>query len=495
MAAKKRFLAYDLGASSGRGIVGTLEGKRLEIEELHRFSNGPTTILGSMYWDVLGLFDEMTTALGLYSQRYGKELGGIGFDTWGVDYGLLGSDGALLGNPMHYRDSRTDDIMAETFKVVSRESIFSTTGIQFMQLNTVFQLFAMVKQQSPLLSMAKDLLLMPSLFSYFFTGRKVNEFTHATTTQMLDPRTGNWAYDMLAQLGIPTDMLTEIVQPGTIIEHLAPALANTCGLGDVPVIASAGHDTAAAVAAVPATGEDWAYLSSGTWSLLGLEVKEPIINADSLRYNLTNEGGVDNTYRFLKNIMGLWLVQECKRMWERGGETLDYGAMMQDAERAKPFTAVIDPNDNRFLNPPDMPAAIVDFCNSTQQTPPATRGEFVRCALESLALKYRAVLEKFEQLRGKPVDVLHVVGGGVKNTLLSQFTANAIGKPVVAGPIEATAIGNILVQAIATGDIASLAEAREIVRNSYETVTYQPQDTAQWNAVYDQFKDMLDQSW
>ena len=495
MSAKKRFLAYDLGASSGRGIVGTLEGQRLEISELHRFNNGPTTIQGQMYWDVLRLFDEMTTALGLYAQQYGKELGGIGFDTWGVDYGLFGRDGALLGNPVHYRDSRTDGMVEEAFTYISREAMFNTTGIQFMQLNTVFQLVAMVKQQSPLLDIAKDLLLMPSLFSYFFTGRKVNEFTHATTTQMFDPRAGNWAYKMLSQLGIPTEMLAEIVQPGTIIENLSPALASTYGIGNVPVIATACHDTASAVAAVPATGEDWAYLSSGTWSLLGLEVKEPIINADSLRYNLTNEGGVDNTYRFLKNIMGLWLIQECKRIWERDGETLDYGAMMKDAEQAKPFTSVIDPNDNRFLNPPDMPAAIVDFCGSTQQTPPATRGEFLRCALESLALKYRAVLEKFEQLRGKPIDVLHVVGGGVQNTLLCQFTANAIGKPVVVGPIEATAIGNILVQAIATGDIASLADAREIVRNSYETVTYQPQDTAQWNDVYQQFKDMLDQSW
>jgi rhamnulokinase len=353
----------------------------------------------------------------------------------------------------------------------------------------------MVKQQSPMLDMAETLLMMPSLFGYFFTGRKVNEFTDSTTTQMMNPRTGNWAYDMLNKLGIPTDMLADLIQPGTIIENLSSTLTREAGLGSVPVIATAGHDTAAAVAAVPATGEDWAYLSSGTWSLLGLELKEPIINADSLRYNLTNEGGVDNTYRFLKNIAGLWVVQECKRIWERGGETLDYGAMMQDAAQARSFTTVIEPNDHRFLNPPDMPQAIIDFCRDTNQTPPETRGEILRCGLESLALKYRAVLEKFEQLRGKPVDVLHVVGGGVQNTLLCQFTANAIGKPVVAGPIEATAIGNILVQAIATGDIASLADAREIVRNSYETVTYEPQETAQWNDVYEQFRDMLDKSW
>jgi len=492
---KKRFLAFDLGASSGRGIVGTLEDKKLSIEELHRFPNGPTTILGSMYWDVLKLFGEMTDTLSLYVQRYGKELSGIGFDTWGVDFGLLGKDGALLGNPYHYRDSRTDGMVEEAYKRVSRQEIFEATGIQFMQLNTVFQLFSMVVNQSPTLDIADTMLLMPSIFTYFFTGRKVNEFTHTTTTQMYDPRAGTWAYGMLKQLGIPTDMLADIVSPGTIVGDLLPAIADTAGLGKVPVVASATHDTASAVAAVPAQGEDWAYLSSGTWSLLGLEVKEPIINEDSLRYNLTNEGGVGNTYRFLKNIMGLWLVQECKRIWKREGDSLDYGELTREAEKAKPFVAIVDPNDNTFINPPDMPEAIVQFCKSSGQQPPATRGEFVRCALESLALKYKTVLEKFEQLRGKPVDVLHIVGGGVQNTLLSQFTANATGKTVIAGPVEATAIGNILVQALATGDISSIEEAREIVKQSYDTVTYEPQETDRWEEVYERFWELLEKSW
>lgn len=495
MPGKKRFLAFDLGASSGRGIVGTLEGRKLSIEELHRFSNGPITILGSMYWDVLRLFGEMTDTLSLYSKRYGKELSGIGFDTWGVDYGLLGKDGNLLGNPYHYRDRRTDGMLEEACTRVEQAEIFEATGIQFMPINGLFQLFSMVVHQSPILDVADTLLVIPSLFMYFFTGRKVNEFTHVTTTQMYDPRAGNWAYGLLQKLGIPTEMLADIVAPGTVVDDLHSTIADTTGLGKVPVIASATHDTASAVAAVPVQAEDWAYLSSGTWSLLGIEVKEPIINEDSLRYNLTNEGGVGNTYRFLKNIMGLWLVQECKRIWEREGTSLDYGELTREAEEAKSFVAIVDPNDNMFLNPPDMPEAIAQFCKNSGQQAPETRGEFVRCALESLALKYRNVLEKFEQLRGKPVDVLHIVGGGVQNTLLCQFTANAIGKPVVAGPIEATAIGNILVQAIATGAIASLADAREIVRHSYETVTYEPQDTAQWNDVYEQFRDMLDKSW
>lgn len=492
---QKRFLAFDLGASSGRGIVGTLDQRKLVIEELHRFPNGPTTILGNMHWDVLRLYNEMLEALSLYAQRYGKDLHGIGFDTWGVDYGLLAKDGSLLGNPSHYRDKRTDGMVEAACKLVSREAIFEATGIQFMQLNTLFQLFSMVAQQSPLLDVAETLLLMPSLFIYFFTGKKVNEFTHATTTQMYNPRAGNWADAMLNQLGIPTHILTEIAPPGTIVEKLYPAIAAEIGLGDVPVIATAGHDTACAVAAVPATGDDWAYLSSGTWSLLGIETAQPIINADSLRYNLTNEGGVGNTFRFLKNIMGLWLVQECKRIWERGGNPLDFGALMQEAQNAKHFSAIIDPNDSRFLNPPDMPSAIAQFCKDTGQNPPMSRGEFIRCALESLALKYRNVLEKFEQLRGKPIEVLHIVGGGVKNTLLCQFTANATGKPVIAGPIEATAIGNILVQAMATGDIGSLKDARELVRQSYELVEYEPQDTHRWREVYEQFKDLFEKSW
>jgi len=495
MVAKKRFVAFDLGASGGRGMVGMLDDRKLSLEELHRFPNGPTTLLGSLYWDVLKLYEEMLTALTVYAKKYGQELHGIGFDTWGVDFGLFGKDGVLLGNPVHYRDKRTDGMVEAVCQRVPREQIFEATGIQFMQLNTLFQVFSMVVNQASILDVADTLLLMPSIFIYFFTGRKVNEFTHATTTQMYDPRAGNWAYDMLHRLDIPTDMLADIVAPGTIVEQLVPTVAEATGLAQVPVIATACHDTACAVAAVPAQGQDWAYLSSGTWSLLGLEVTEPVINADSLRYNLTNEGGVGHTFRFLKNIMGLWLVQECKRIWDREGNTLGYGELMQAAEAAKPFVTVVDPNDNSFLNPANMPEAIVQFCQKSGQQPPTTTGEFVRCALESLALKYRNVLEKFEQLRGKPVDVLHIVGGGVQNTLLCQFAANATGKTVIAGPVEATALGNILVQALATGDIGSLSDARAIVRASCEPVTYQPHDTTQWEDAYGQFRNLLEQSW
>lgn len=491
-----RFLAFDLGASSGRGVVGTLEQDRLRIEELHRFPNGPVTVPGNMHWDVLRLFSEMTEALILYVQKYGKVLNGVGIDTWGVDFALLAKDGSLLGNPHHYRDPRTDGMVEKACDLVGRKAIFDATGIQFMQLNTLIQVFSMVENRSPFLDMADTLLMMPSLFQYFLTGRKVNEFTDVTTSQMYNPRTGTWAYNLLKELNIPTDMLAaEIVAPGTIVGDLLPHLAMMTGLSKAPVIASASHDTASAVAAVPAHGQDWAYLSSGTWSLLGLEIPEPIITDDCLRYNLTNEGGVGGTYRFLKNIAGLWLVQESKRLWERESGPLSYAELTQLAKTAKPFIAVLEPNDSIFLNPPNVPQAIIQFCKDTGQQAPETRGEILRCTLESLALKYRNVLEKMEDLRGKPVEVLHIVGGGVQNTLLCQFTANATGKPVIAGPVEATAIGNIMMQAIATGDIASIAEGRELVKRSFDVVTYEPQNVEQWDEAYQRSRAILDKAW
>ncbi|PIE35403.1 rhamnulokinase [candidate division KSB3 bacterium] len=488
----KRFLAYDLGASSGRAIVGILENGTLRIEELHRFFNGPTTILGTMYWNVLQLFTDMKHALALYRQEYGPALHGIGFDTWGVDFGLLDKNGDLVGNPVHYRDSRTDGMVEEAFKRVGKEYIFEQTGIQFMQLNTLFQLFSMAVHESPHFKTADTMLMMPSLFMYFFTGKKVNEYTHVTTSQMYNPRTQDWAYDLLKQLEIPTNILqADIIAPGTIVGDLLPELADPAGLGRVPVIAVGSHDTASAVAAVPAKGEAWAYLSSGTWSLLGLELTDPIINKDSLHFNTTNEGGIDGTYRFLKNIIGLWLVQECKRIWDQEGGQLGFGELMQEAEKATPFKAFINPNDDSFLNPSHMPQAIIDFCRNSSQDTPENYGEVIRCALESLAMTYRDVLEKMEQLRGKPIEVLHMVGGGIQNTLLCQLTANATGKTVVAGPVEATAIGNIMVQALATGDIKSLQEGREIVRQSYDTVIYTPQDTKGWQEAYLRYQELL----
>jgi rhamnulokinase len=491
---QEKFLAFDLGASSGRAVLGILENDRLTLEEIHRFTNGPVAIHGTLYWDVLRLFAEMQQALSLYVHHHGRELSGIGVDTWGVDFGLLSRDGALLSNPVHYRDKRTDGMMDEVFKRVPREEVYNQTGIQFMQLNTLFQLFSMVLNKSPLLEVADTLLMMPDLFNYFLTGVKSAEFTEATTSQCYNPRSGTWATLLLEQLGIPTKIMPEIVPPGTIMDKLSSHIAEEVGLRQVNVVAPACHDTGSAVAAVPAEdthlypsqGGDWAYLSSGTWSLIGIEVKEPIINEQSLQFNFTNEGGVGGTYRFLRNVAGLWLVQECRRIWERSGQSLSYQQLVNLAAEAKPFIAFVDPDHNSFLNPPDMPAAILEFCEKTGQSKPTTKSEIIRCALESLALKYRAVLEMISQIRG-PIKKLHIVGGGTQNTLLCQFTANATNVPVIAGPVEATAIGNIMVQAIALGCLPSIAEGRKLIRQSFDLVEYHPQEQDAWDEAYQRF--------
>jgi sugar (pentulose or hexulose) kinase len=491
---QEKFLAFDLGASSGRAVLGTLENDRLALEEIHRFTNGPVAVHGTLYWDVLRLFDEMQQAMSLYAHSHGSELSGIGVDTWGVDFGLLSRDGALLSNPVHYRDKRTDGMMEEVFKRVPREEVYNQTGIQFMQLNTLYQLFSLVLNKSPLLEVADTLLMMPDLFNYFLTGVKSAEFTEATTSQFYNPRSETWAISLLERLGIPTKIMPEIVPPGTILSKLSPHIAEEVGLAQVNVVSPACHDTGSAVAAVPAEdthpypskGGDWAYLSSGTWSLIGIEVKEPIINEQSLQFNFTNEGGVGGTYRFLRNVAGLWLVQECRRIWERSGQSLSYQQLVNLAAEAKPFIAFVDPDHSSFLNPPDMPVAIVEFCERTGQSKPATKGEIIRCALESLALKYRAVLEMISQIRG-PIKKLHIVGGGTQNTLLCQFTANATNLPVIAGPIEATAIGNIMVQAIALGCLPSIAEGRKLIRQSFDLVEYQPQEQDAWDEAYQRF--------
>ncbi|MBM3237695.1 rhamnulokinase [Candidatus Poribacteria bacterium] len=483
---QEKFLAFDLGASSGRAVLGTLKNNRLVLEEIHRFTNGPVAVHGTLYWDVLRLFDEMQQAMSLYVHSHGRELSGIGVDTWGVDFGLLSRDGALISNPVHYRDKRTDGMMEEVFKRVPREEVYNQTGIQFMQLNTLYQLFSLVLNKSPLLEVADTLLMMPDLFNYFLTGAKSAEFTEATTSQFYNPRSGAWAMLLLEKLGIPAKIMPEIVPPGTILSKLSPHIAEEVGLVQVNVVAPACHDTGSAVAAVPAERDDWAYISSGTWSLIGIEVQEPIINEQSLQFNFTNEGGVGGTYRFLRNVAGLWLVQECRRIWERSGQSLSYQELVRLAAEAKPFIAFVDPDHNSFLNPPDMPAAIVEFCERTGQTKPATKGEIVRCALESLALKYRAVLEMISQIRG-PIKKLHIVGGGTQNTLLCQFTANATNVPVIAGPVEATAIGNIMVQAIALGCLPSIAEGRRLIRQSFDLVEYQPQEQDAWDEAYQRF--------
>ncbi|MFC1975222.1 rhamnulokinase family protein [Chloroflexota bacterium] len=490
------FLAFDLGAESGRAVVGRFDGEKLSLEEMHRFANGPTRIHDSLFWNTLNLFTEMKKGLAKTVNEQGIEVASFGVDAWGVDFGLLDRAGKLTGNPYHYRDSRTDGMIEKACEIVPRQEIFAQTGLQFMQLNSLFQLFAMAQQRAPALAIADSLLFMPDLFHYWFTGQKVNEFTIASTSQCYNMQQQKWATPLLDMLGLPTHIFQDIVQPGTKLGGILPSIAEELGLtGNIEVIVPGCHDTASAVAAVPvaeADGDRFAYLSSGTWSLLGVEITEPIVNEQSLAYNFTNEGGVENTIRLLKNIMGLWLVQESRRTWAAQGEALSYDELTRLATEATPFAALVDPDEASFLAPGDMPARIRDFCERTGQTLPDGKGAIVRCALESLALKYRWVLEKIEEMTGRTLTVVHIVGGGSQNRLLNQFTANATGRRVVTGPIEATAIGNILLQMLALGQINSLSEGRELVRRSFPVETYEPVEDEGWCEAYEQFVALLE---
>lgn len=486
--AERKYLAFDLGAESGRAIIGRFNGGRLTLEDVHRWPNGPVNLLGSLHWDALRLFQAMKDGLLKAHHETGGDIAGLGLDTWGVDYGLLGKGDILLGNPFHYRDSRNDGIMEKAFQVVPKTEIFQRTGIQFMPFNTLYQLYSMVLAEHPLLGIAETFLTMPDLFNFLFTGRKACEFSNATTTQFYNPVTKSWATDLLERLSIPTHIFPEIVAPGTVIGDLLPSIQQDLGVGRIPVIAPACHDTGSAVAAVPAKGGEWAYISSGTWSLMGAEIPEALINDKVHGYNFTNEGGVYGTFRFLKNIMGLWLVQECRRQWEKEGDALDYAAITRMASEARPFVSLIQPDDTRFIGIGEMPRRIAAFCAETGQPAPDSKGAMVRCALESLALRYREVLDMLEDCRGRRIDTIHIVGGGTQNRLLNQFTANATSRPVVTGPIEATAIGNLVVQAIANGDLKDIAQARELIAASFPTETYEPADTADWEAAYARYR-------
>jgi rhamnulokinase len=485
------YLAFDLGAESGRAVVGRYDGERVELATLHRFPNGAVEVLGSFYWDVLRLFDEMKAGLLLYGREHGSSLDGIGVDTWGVDFGLINEQDDLIGNPHNYRDPRTNDMMPAAFQRVPRAEIFEQTGIQFMQINTLYQLLSMRLSGDPSLDQASALLMMPDLLSFWLTGVKRNEFSIATTSQCYNPRTGDWARDLLTRLDLPTDVFQEVVQPGSVLGPLRQDIADELGLGSgVPVIAPGGHDTACAVAAVPAEGDDYAYISSGTWSLMGVEVREPVITDESLSFNFTNEGGVCDTYRLLKNIMGLWLVQQCRQTWAQAGEELSYGELTELAAEAPAFGPIVEPDASEFLSPGDMPSRIRAFCANTDQQQPETKGEIVRCALESLALKYRWVLEKLEIMLDRKLNVIHIVGGGSQNKLLCQLAADVTQRKVVAGPIEATATGNVLMQALAGGSLGSLEQLRQVVRNSFELETYTPESTAGWDEAYRRFLDI-----
>jgi rhamnulokinase len=488
----KDFLAVDLGASGGRVLLGRWDGNAFELQELHRFPNGPVSVLGHLHWDALRLWQEILAGMGRYAATFGAAPDGVGLDTWGVDYALLDRAGHLLGNPYHYRDRRTDGLVERACALVPRREIFEQTGIQFMQLNTLIQLLAMAEAAEPQLEMADTLLMMPDLFNYWFTGRRAAEYTDASTSQMLLARDRAWATDMLAHMHIPTGMLPEIVPPGAVFGETRPDVIAEAGLPrPVPVISVASHDTASAVAAIPDLGPDSAYISSGTWSLIGMEVPEPIINEQVLELNFTNEGGLNGTIRLLKNVAGLWLLQESRRRWARAGRDYTWDELLDLAREAPPFRSLVDPDAPDFLSPGDMPAAIRAYCASTSQPEPEDVGAVVRCCLESLALKSRWVINCLEKLSGRRVRTVHVVGGGSQNRLLCQFTADACERPVVAGPVEATAMGNIMVQAIATGHLDDVATGRQAVGASFQRHHYQPQEAAAWQDAFGRFASML----
>jgi rhamnulokinase len=487
------YLALDLGAESGRGLLGRFDGERLTLEEVHRFPNGPVRMLDSLHWDVPRLFDEMKIALRKAATGH-PGLEGVGVDTWGVDFGLVGRNDTLLGNPVHYRDPRTDGMMDHAFSLVARERIYEITGLQFLPINTLYQLLALKTSGSPLLEVAETLLMIPDLFGWLLTGRRAGERTDASTTQLLDPRDGTWSVELCQALGIPRSILPELIDPGTELGPLRKSVADELGISmPITVLVPGTHDTASAVAAVPtkSTGTnppDWCYISSGTWSLLGVEVPRPVINKETLRYNFTNEGGVVGTTRLLKNIMGLWLVQECRRTWARSGKEYTYDELIAKARAARPFVTLVEPDDASFLAPGDMPTRLAAYASRTGQPIPIDEGAFIRCALESLALKYRWTIRRLEAILDTKIRTVHVVGGGSRNALLCQFTADACGIPVQAGPVEATAAGNVLLQALARGKIGSLADARAIVGASFPVDIYEPQDVAAWEDAYGRFE-------
>ena len=465
------YLAVDIGAESGRVVRGTLDGDRLRLDEVGRFPNGMISIHGRLHWNFVRLLEEMRRAFRACPSAPAPE--SVGVDSWGVDFALLDSEGCLLGNPVHYRDERTAGMMDWVFERVPRREIFERTGIQFISLNTLYQIASLVKNHDPVFRKASCYLGMPDLIHFWLTGTKACEFTHATTTQMLNLKSGDWDRETLETLEVPTNIFPSTVEPGTRLgEH-----------NGVPVVAPACHDTASAVVAIPTTTENYAYLSSGTWSLLGMELDDPLINDNAYAANMTNEGGAEGKYRLLKNLSGLWLEQECRRSWESTeSRGLDY--YIREAEKATPFTSVIDPDHPSFLAPGDMPSRIREFCDETNQMRPGSTGQMIRVIYESLALKYRIVLEQLIKLTGRTVEYLNVIGGGSQNALLCQMTADSTGVPVIAGPVEATTLGNAIIQMVSLGLLRDVKHAREILAGTLNVVTYYPDEHEGWDDGY-----------
>ena len=480
-----KVLAFDFGASSGRAILGVFENGTLKMEEIHRFSNDPVTVNGTFYWDILRLFFEIKQGITKCVAAGHSDISSIAIDTWGVDFGLLDKDGRLLENPVNYRDSRTDGIPEKVFKEVPAEYIYSKTGIQFMKFNTIFQLYYLAKERPELLERAETFLFVPDLLAYFLTGVKSCEYTIASTSQLLDAEKRDWDFELMEKLGIKKDIFPNIVKPGSVKGKLSPELCEELGVKDVDIIACASHDTASAVVSAPIKkGEKSCYISCGTWSLLGAEIDEPILTEESLELNFTNEGGYDNTIRYLKNISGLWLMQETRRQWIREGENISFKDIDKMLETEVSANVYINPDNDNFVAPGNMPRRINEFLKATGQNIPQSKGQTALCILESLALTYRYYITSLEKVLGCKFDAVHLIGGGVKDENLCKFTASATGKTVTAGPIEATALGNLAVQLIAKGEISDMDEARTMLG---ELKYYEPENTAEWDKKYETY--------
>ncbi len=491
--AVNHFLAFDLGAESGRAVAGMLEEKRLFLEEIHRFPTGMIQLDDHFYWNIYRFYEEMIHSVSICTNEDQIKPESIGIDTWGVDFGLLAADGTLCRIPYAYRDPQNGEAMQDFLgEKMARESVYILTGISMQPFNSLFQLYALKKKGDFALENAQKLLFLPDLLNYFLTGIKKSEFTFATTSQLYNPISKTWEKKLFDLLNVDVSVMSEIVQPGTVIGQMKPEVARQIGINPLPVVAVSSHDTASAIVAVPAEGEDWAFISSGTWSLMGVENRRPVINAGSAGYNFTNEGGAAGTYTFLKNITGLWILQQCRKSWSRSGRPISYGDLVEIGKTVPPFQTFIDTDHTGFFNPIDMPAAIDEYCQLTGQESPQSIGEYVRTILEGLAFKYRMVLDQLNEISGKTIRKLHVIGGGTQNKLLCQFTANATGLPVVAGPAEGTAAGNLLMQAHALGYLKSLTEIREVVRNSFEVDVYQPQNISEWEEAYQKFLKVTD---
>jgi len=486
-----KMLAFDIGASNGRAILGLFEGTRLKVQEIHRFANEPVSVRGSLFWDILRLFHEIKQGIIKCAITDDTHINSIAVDTWGVDFGLLDKKGYLLVSPFHYRAALTDDIMEKVFEIIPEEELYNLTGIQLMKFNSVFQLYAMKYYDLPMLKEAKTFLMIPDLLNYFLTGACFSEYSVASTTQLLDPRKRKWSAALLERLDLPEDIYPEIVQPGTQIGNLSEELTHELRVGKIPIIATSSHDTASAVVSIPVTDYDYVYISCGTWSLMGIEEDEPIINDKSFKYSFTNEGGVGNKIRLLKMIMGLWLVQESKRQWEIEGKKLSFAELEVLANNAPPFKSFIDPDNDLFMHPGDMPDRIRQYCRNTNQPIPEGEGEVVRCIMQSLALKYRMTVESLEEITGKRFGKIHMVGGGIRDKMLCRFTADATGRTVLAGPVEATSVGNLMVQAMGLGEVKSLKEIRQVVKDSFPVESYEPEDTSMWKEAYEKFREII----